>query len=332
MAAIAALLVAGLVGTGPPPAHPKAPAWLHPSSSDALPAGGSRRLRIAVTGPIKQEPTPGVVLAAKTAAPVIALTFDLDMTPAMMQQARAGASWFNADALVYLRSQRAHATMFMTGLWAEMYPALARQLAQDPSFEIANHSYTHPAFHLPCYGLGSLSRGDQARQIQMAQESIRWVTGVTPRYFRFPGGCYDPQALDLVRAAGLSPIQWSVNSIDAFNPYSSQIAAAVLSQVKPGSIVLMHLHGGSNAPATADALRLIIPTLRQRGYRLATVSELLATAPPILDPREIVEVHPLPALPVVAAPNRPVRLQAPQPLTRRCGWVTSREVRTWVCR
>ena len=54
------------------------------------------------------------------------------------------------------------------------------------------------------------------------------MTGLTPRYFRFPGGCYDRQALDLVHASGLIPVQWSVNSIDAFNPHSQQIASIVL--------------------------------------------------------------------------------------------------------
>jgi peptidoglycan/xylan/chitin deacetylase (PgdA/CDA1 family) len=204
------------------------------------------------------------------------LTFDLDMTPEMASQVDAGASWFNADALGYLLAQHVHATMFMTGMWAEMYPAVARQIAASPGLEIGNHSFSHPAFHLPCYQLGSVSRSAQLQQVQMAQRAIVWVTGVSPRYFRFPGGCYDSGALELVRAAGLIPVQWNVNSIDAFNPYPAQIAATVLAEVKPGSIVLMHLQGGANAPATADALRDIVPALERRGYRFVTVSELLA--------------------------------------------------------
>ena len=49
----------------------------------------------------------------------------------------------------------------------------------------------------------------------------------------------------------------------------------VLDDVRPGSIVVMHLIGAPNAPATAAALRTVIPALRARGYRFVTLRELL---------------------------------------------------------
>jgi peptidoglycan/xylan/chitin deacetylase (PgdA/CDA1 family) len=249
---------------------------------------------------------------------VVALTFDLDMNAPMAAAARAGAVWINKDALAYLETHNIHATLFMTGMWAEVYPTLARQLATNPNFEIGDHTYSHPAFHTPCYRLEGVSRVEQARQIQLAQQAIERATGVAPKYFRFPGGCYDRQALDLVHAAGLIPVQWSVNSIDAFNPYPQQIVSTVLSEVKPGSIVVMHLHGRANAPSTGTALRLLIPELEKRGYQFLTVSELLAAGTPIepVDPREVSEFYqpPSPAIP------------------RWCGWVNGPKGRVWVCR
>jgi peptidoglycan/xylan/chitin deacetylase (PgdA/CDA1 family) len=278
--------------------------------------------------------TPRIVLGVQVTRPVVALTFDLDMTPAMATQVSAGVSWFNQDALSYLQAKHIHATMFMTGMWAELYPGFAREIAHDPNFEIGNHSFSHPAFHLPCYQLGSVSRQAQAQQIAMAQRAISWVAGVTPRYFRFPGGCYDSQALNLVHAAGLIPIQWNVNSIDAFNPYPGQIAAAVLSSVRPGSIVLMHLQGGANAPATGQALRIIVPALQQRGYQFLTLSEMLALGPPIqpTDPREVVEA----AAPITASPSlpiggRPMTRPAVTATPRWCRWLTKPAGRSWVC-
>jgi peptidoglycan/xylan/chitin deacetylase (PgdA/CDA1 family) len=251
------------------------------------------------------------------------------MTPQMASAARAGASWVNTNAIGYLRANNVHATLFMTGLWAEMYPAVARQLATDPNFEIGNHSYSHPAFHAPCYRLSWVSRAAQAQQISFAQQAIQRVTGVTPRYFRFPGGCYDHQALDLVHASGLIPIQWNVNSIDAFNPHWQQIASVVLSDVKPGSIVLMHLQGGPNAPGTEAALRLIVPALQRRAYQFVTVSELLAAGQPIqpTDPREVVEFYQPPATPV-PLPVAARRLPTPIP---HCGWVHARRGWVYLC-
>ncbi len=309
LAAVAAypLPAATKVASRPTPAVIERPSLSDPQRETRLPVLG---------GPL---PVPRVVLGANTTRLLVALTFDLDMNPQMEASARAGFGWVNTDATNYLESTGVHATLFMTGMWAEVYPSEARRLAANPNFEIGNHSYSHPAFHSPCYRLGSVSRAAQVSQVQLAQQAIERVTGVTPKYFRFPGGCYDRQALDIVHAAGLIPVQWNVNSIDAFNAYPQQIAATVLAGVKPGSIVVMHLMR-ANAPASGAALRLIIPALQRRGYEFVTVSELLAAGPAIqpTDPREVVE----------AAPTRPL----PAPAPRWCGWVTGSKGRVYICR
>jgi peptidoglycan/xylan/chitin deacetylase (PgdA/CDA1 family) len=286
----------------------------------------SRRPPPSVASP---PPEPRVVLAARVSQPLVALTFDLDMTSQMAAMARAGVRWVNTDAIRYLRANKVHATLFMTGMWAELYPAVARQLATDPNFEIGNHSYSHPAFHAPCYRLSWVSRASQAQQISFAQQAIQRVTGVTPQYFRFPGGCYDRQALDLVHASGLIPVEWNVNSIDAFNPHSLQIASIVLSSVEPGSIVVMHLMGGPNAPGTSAALRLIVPGLQRKGYRFVTVGELLAAGTPILptDPREVVEFYqPQPTTATVPIAAR----RSPRPVPH-CSWVHTKRGWVYIC-
>jgi len=324
----ALLLVAILLLAGAS-SHPQlSPAPVITAATLALAAGEDLPDVNGTGRPIAAQPKPvaRLILGAATTSPVVALTFDLDMNAQMAAAARAGTTWINKDALAFLESRNIHATLFMTGMWAEVYPSLAHQLASNPTFEIGDHSYSHPAFHTPCYRLGGVSRAAQALQIQLAQRAIQRSTGVLPTYFRFPGGCYDRLALDLVHAAGLTPVEWNVNSIDAFNSYPQQIASAVLSQVKPGSIVVMHLQGGPNAPATGLALRLIIPALEKRGYRFLTVSELLAAGAPIqpTDPREVAEFYQPPAAMPIAVARKPT--------PRWCGWVIGIHGRVWVCR
>jgi peptidoglycan/xylan/chitin deacetylase (PgdA/CDA1 family) len=313
--AILAAVVVLLAGTSSSPQIPAGPLIAAPATVLAAEVDRPepfQRTRLPITGELA--PAPRVVLGAATKIPVVAVTFDLDMNAGMAAAAGSGTVWINQDALSYLETHNIHATLFMTGMWAEVNPTLARQLATNPNFEIGDHSYSHPAFHTPCYRLEGVSRAEQARQIQRAQEAIQRSTGVLPRYFRFPGGCYDRQALDLVHAAGLIPVQWNVNSIDAFNNYPQQIASTVLSAVQPGSIVVMHLHGRANAPSTGQALRLIIPELEKRGYQFVTVGELLAASTAIQpnDPREVAEFY--------------------QPPPRWCGWVNGPRGREWVCR
>src|ERR1700694_3628678 len=320
--AIAAVVVLLLAGTSSYNRIPRAPVITAPTV--VLAAETDRRdnprpaSRLLASG--QTTAVPRVVLGASTSRKLVALTFDLDMNAGMAAAARSGAVWINRDALAYLESHKIHATVFMTGMWAEVNPALARERAATPNLEIGDHSYSHPAFHTPCYRLGGVTRAEQARQIQLAQAGIQRSPGVLPKYFRFPGGCYDRQSLDLVHAAGLIPVQWNVNSIDAFNAYPQQIALTVLSEVKPGSIVVMHLHGRANAPATGPGLRLLIPELEKRGYQFLTVSELLTAGTPIqpVDQREVSEFY-QPPLPDKSTP-------------RWCGWVNGRHGRVYICR
>jgi peptidoglycan/xylan/chitin deacetylase (PgdA/CDA1 family) len=53
------------------------------------------------------------------------------------------------------------------------------------------------------------------------------------------------------------------------------MATEVLEQVEPGSIVLLHLMY-KNREASRAALPLILKGLKDKGYRMVTLSELLA--------------------------------------------------------
>jgi len=107
--------------------------------------------------------------------------------------------------------------------------------------------------------------------------------------FRFPYGRCRAEALDMLASKGLAAIQWDVNMMDAARTRNAQaVARDVERGVKPGSIVLGHANGFGHA--TAEALQIIIPALRARGYRFVTVSSLLAsgkavTAPDCYDSR-----------------------------------------------
>lgn len=210
----------------------------------------------------------------------VALTFDADMTTGMLSQLRAGSirSWYNADVIQALRDEHVPATLFLTGLWAQTYPDAARDLAQDPLFEIGSHTQDHLAFRTPCYGLGAAY--DRAGEITQAASAINAATGLGSLLLRFPGDCYDRSDTALAGSLGYRVISGDVRGGDAFNQSAVSVASTVLRSVQPGSIVILHLHGGPNAPMTAPALRMIIPGLRARGLEFTTVSRLLNLEPP----------------------------------------------------
>jgi peptidoglycan/xylan/chitin deacetylase (PgdA/CDA1 family) len=236
--------------------------------------------------------------------PRVALTFDADMTPGMLAQLRAGQvkSWYNREVRDILDAEGVRATVFLTGLWAQAYPEVARSLAEDPRLEIGNHTYDHAAFRTPCYGLAGT--GDRAGEIERAQDQIQAVTGVRPNLLRFPGDCYDRSDVALAQQMGLAVISGDVRSGDAFNSSAPGVAATVLRNLQPGSIVIMHFHGGANAPMTAPALRMIIQGARSRGLDFGTVSEVLGRT-------GVRPARPAPSAEEVLGPLRERKLEPP---------------------
>ncbi|MDD3880452.1 MAG: hypothetical protein PHP26_10790, partial [Syntrophomonas sp.] len=55
---------------------------------------------------------------------------------------------------------------------------------------------------------------------------------------------------------------------------SSQIAAHIIKNIKPGQIILLH-DGYKNGLETARAVDELIPKLKQKGYRFLTMSDLM---------------------------------------------------------
>jgi peptidoglycan/xylan/chitin deacetylase (PgdA/CDA1 family) len=215
-----------------------------------------------------------------TGPKTVALTFDADMTADQGPRAARGERFDNPALIDALRTLEVPSTVFMTGRWAEEYPAQAKAIGTDPLFEIANHSYSHHAFSSPCYGLPEIGAEDMTADVRRAFAAIEraGARNVVP-YFRFPGGCYDDAALRAVARAEVTAVQWDVVSGDAFATDAQAVARQVLDGVRPGSLVVLHCTR-SAAPVTEQAVRRIVPELRRRGYRFVKVSDLMRQSQP----------------------------------------------------
>ena len=72
---------------------------------------------------------------------------------------------------------------------------------------------------------------------------------------------------------GLYPIQWDVDSLDWKDLSASDIASRIVERVKSGSIILCH----NNGLHTAEALPIVIDTLRAKGFEFVPIGELIYT-------------------------------------------------------
>ncbi len=204
----------------------------------------------------------------------IALTFDACMTNGMLKKVENGSekALFNEEIIKYLHQEKIPATIFITGLWAEKYPEAVKEIACDTLFEIGNHSFSHRGFVENCYSLSPLAENEKQTDLQKSQEILTKLTGRKPKLFRFPGGCFSPADLTLVKNWGLQTIGWTFPSGDAFNSNTDAIVQNVLQKAKPGAIVVFHLSGGRYAPKTAEVIKSVIPELRKRRFKFVKVS------------------------------------------------------------
>ncbi|MEU6253541.1 polysaccharide deacetylase family protein [Streptomyces sp. NPDC047043] len=250
---------------------PDAPHAARPAPS-ATSAAASRPPTLA-PGPAGL--TPVFKNGPRTQGKTVALTFDADMTADEGTRAARGERFDNPQLIATLRALKVPATVFMTGRWAEQYPVQARSIGRDPLFEVANHSYSHYAFTGDCYGLPTVAEDRMRSDVERAYTAFRkaGVPDAMP-YFRFPGGCYDQQALKSLASTGVTAVQWDVVSGDAFATDADAVARQVLEGVRPGSVVVMHCTR-SAAPATERAVRTVVPELRKQGFRFVKVSELI---------------------------------------------------------
>jgi len=208
----------------------------------------------------------------------IALTFDADMTPVMVDWLHSGqiASYDDTRITDYLVKNQIKATFFLTGLWIQSYPDATKFLAGNPLFELENHSYSHPSMAGYCFDQPQIPLTQYPFEIEKTQSLIEQYTHQTPKYFRFPGGCYDQTVVDLVKKEGLQIVHWDDVADDGFNNNEEQIITNVLNEAQNGSIIVMHMGSPeSNVPQTANALPVIITQLQKRGFQFVTVSELL---------------------------------------------------------
>ncbi|WP_340556851.1 polysaccharide deacetylase family protein [Streptomyces sp. GSL17-111] len=261
-------------GDGPKRAAAEAPVREdRPATLPLTPDGRTPVFRHGPRAP-RAEGTEGVAGTRHGTKPV-ALTFDADMTAGQADRAAAGERFDHPALVRLLREQRVPATFFVTGMWARTYPAQTAALGRDPLFEVGNHSFSHYAFTEPCHGLPALDARRRLADVRAGFDALRAAGVERPvPYFRFPGGCYDDAALRAIAPAGVTAVQWDVVGGDPFTEDADAVVRRVLSGVRPGSVVVLHCTR-SAAPTTAEAVRRLVPALRERGYRFVRVSELL---------------------------------------------------------
>jgi polysaccharide deacetylase family sporulation protein PdaB len=180
------------------------------------------------------------------------------------------AAWGNEDTariLEILAKHEVKVTFFMTGGWVEKYPEDVKAIVAA-GHDLGNHSENHKQ-------MSKLSMEQCNKEIMDVHDKVKTLTGVDMVLFRPPYGDYNNTLIESVNSCGYHCIQWNVDSLD-WKDYGAECIVKKVVEHKNlsnGSIILCH----NGAKFTADALESMILGLREKGYEIVPISQLIYT-------------------------------------------------------
>lgn len=181
---------------------------------------------------------------------------------ALMVNVAWGNEWI-PEMLNIFAEHDVSATFFLDGSWTKRHPKLARMIARE-GHEIGNHAYSHPV-------MGQLGSAAILEQLTKTNTVISSVLHIEPKLFAPPGGSYNDKCVEIADRLGMKTILWTVDTVDWKHPPPRVIIQKVLTNIHPGAFVLMH-----PTQNTVAALDDIISGIRERGYRIGTVSRVIS--------------------------------------------------------
>ncbi|MFE7750039.1 polysaccharide deacetylase family protein [Streptomyces sp. NPDC057428] len=163
------------------------------------------------------------------------------------------------QVLQLLKDNGVKATFCMVGTQAQAHPDLVKAVVAA-GHRLCNHTVSHDTT------MDTKSEAYQSQQILDAERMIIKASGgVRPQYYRAPGGAFTPYSRQLAASRGMRPLGWNVDSRDFERPGAEAMVATVKTEISGGPTVLFHDAGGDRSQ-TVDALREVLPWLREQGY------------------------------------------------------------------
>lgn len=207
----------------------------------------------------------GTIYRVKNKDKMVAITFDDGPSPIWTPQ-----------ILDELKKAEAKATFFMIGHHVKKYPEVARRVA-DEGHQIGNHGYAHSVilYYTP---------PEIEEEIKYTETVIREITGQTTKCFRPPKAWMPEDIKQHIKTLGYSVVLWSLNSKDWVEFDHRLMVRYLTRNVKSGDIILFHDSGnvfsteGGDRTQTVLAISSLVRILREQGYKLVTVEEMLNAA------------------------------------------------------
>ncbi|NMH71993.1 polysaccharide deacetylase family sporulation protein PdaB [Bacillus sp. RO2] len=156
-------------------------------------------------------------------------------------------------------------TFFLSASWAERHPDIVKRIVED-GHEIGSMGYAYENYR-------DLEDLKVKRDILKSLDVFEKLEVKKVNLLRPPKGAFDKRVLEIANSLGFTVVHWSVDSHDLINPGKEIIVDNVTKNLSNGDIVL--LHASDSAKQTEDALPEIIQFIKDKGYEISSVTELI---------------------------------------------------------
>jgi len=171
------------------------------------------------------------------------------------------------EILDILNDHDIKATFFVTGSWVEDYPNDLKEIVKA-GHDLGNHSESHQQMTL-------MTKDEAIDEILTLHDKVMGLTGIEMTLFRAPYGDYNRTLIKAAKECGYDTIQWDIDSMDWKDYGIDGILNETVANDDLGSGSIILLHNGTKY--TVDALDEIIVGIKDLGYELVPVSELIYT-------------------------------------------------------
>lgn len=156
--------------------------------------------------------------------------------------------------LEVLKKYDVKAVFFMIGKNIQGNEAFLKQIVAE-EHQIGNHSFSHHNF------IDLWSTKKVTEDFATCQKLIEQYQPNT-KLFRPPYGVTNPNIAKALKQLNLQSIGWNVRSYDTSIKDVEKIKQRVLSQLKPGAIILLH----DRLDFMPELLETLIPAIKEKGY------------------------------------------------------------------
>ena len=185
--------------------------------------------------------------------PEVAITFDDGPDPE-----------FTPSILDILKQHQTTATFFCIGEKINENPEILKRISAEGHL-VGNHSFSHHVF------FDFFTQNNMVREIRTTNRAVEKLIQKRMFFFRPPYGVTTPVLNKAVKLSKVIPVGWSLRTLDTISRDPDKLIKKVKDNLREGDIILLHDTGR----VTAEALPGIIHNIREKGFKIVRVDELL---------------------------------------------------------